>query len=425
MIDLPEAYVKRTAALFGGNAQKFLSVYSQPAYKAVRVNTLKISVGEFKKIAPFALGEQVPWESDGFYVAEEKAGKTPHHAAGLYYVQEPSAMSAAPLLEVKPGERVLDMCSAPGGKGTQLAQKMCQKGVIVLNEINFARAKILSQNVERLGVENAAVICASPEKVAENFVGYFDKVLVDAPCSGEGMFRKEPNAVKEWSEENVKACAVRQAEILDCAQKALRPGGLMVYSTCTFSAEEDERQIDNFLSKHSNFKLLTSEKLFPHEVAGEGHFVALLKKTDGEEGAVPLFKPSCDKKAEALFREFEKSCLHTQPFGNLHLAGGVMYSVMPDCPALPFQTLRAGVRLCEIKSDRAEPSHSLAMCLKGGMADSIEADGAALSYLGGNTITCSEKLRGWKLVTYAGYPLGWCKAVGGVAKNHLPKGLRI
>ncbi|MDE6558012.1 MAG: RsmB/NOP family class I SAM-dependent RNA methyltransferase, partial [Clostridia bacterium] len=358
---------------------------------------------------------------------EEKAGKSVLHAAGLYYVQEPSAMSAAPLLQVKRGERVLDMCSAPGGKGTQLAQNMCGEGVIVLNEVNFSRAKILSQNVERLGITNAAVISESPERLAEHFEGYFDKVLVDAPCSGEGMFLKEESAVREWSEENVKACARRQSLILDCAQKVLKAGGYLVYSTCTFAPEEDEEQIESFLKKYENFRLISDEKLMPHCCAGEGHFVALLQKTDGESREVKPFQiKSPDKKTLELYRDFEKRTLKRTPFKNLHIAGELIYSVPEDFPSLPFKTLRAGVRLAELLSGRVEPCHSLAMSLNCDEAVTVEVEEpTAISYLSGNTFQCNEALNGWALVTHLGYPLGWCKAVNGTAKNHLPKGLRI
>ena len=271
------------------------------------------------------------------------------------------------------------------------------------------------------------MVSESPERIAEHFEGYFDKVLVDAPCSGEGMFLKEESAIREWSVENVKACAQRQALILDCAQRALKPNGLLVYSTCTFAPEEDERQIESFLSKYKNFKLLSMEKLYPHECAGEGHFVALLQKTDGEEGTVAPFKPTfVDKKSLSEYRDFEKKYLHRAPFQNLHCAGDVIYSIMDDCPSLPFKTLRTGVRLGEIKSGRIEPCHSLAMCLENTQSNTVDVDEKiALAYLSGNTFDCPEKLSGWVLTTYLGYPLGWCKAVGGIAKNHLPKGLRI
>ena len=416
MIELPSAFKERMRGELGARYDDFIKSYDRAPYKAIRVNTLKISPEEFKKISPFALSP-VEWEQNGFYVTEEKAGKTVHHAAGLYYVQEPSAMSAAPLLQVKAGERVLDLCSAPGGKGTQLAQSMCGDGIIVLNEINFSRAKILSQNVERLGITNAAVISESPERVAEHFEGYFDKVLVDAPCSGEGMFLKEDGAVKEWTPENVTACANRQSLILDSAQKALKPNGLLVYSTCTFAPEEDERQVENFLKKYPNFALLSMKKLYPHECAGEGHFVALMQKTDGEEGSVPQFKLTPPPK---------NALTQLNKYKNMHTAGDIIYSIMPDCPSLPFKTLRVGVRLCEIKSGRVEPCHALAMSSRQGEFTTVEVDeSTAISYLGGNIFNCPLHLSGWAVVTFKGYPLGWCKAVNGIAKNHLPKGLRI
>ena len=427
MVELPEQFKIRMKKLLGNSFGEFLATYGEKPQKAVRVNTLKLGVEDFKLLAPLLLLEQVPWEPNGFYVDEEKAGKTIAHAAGLYYVQEPSAMCAAPLLNVTGGERVLDLCSAPGGKGTQLAQKMQGNGIIVLNEINFSRAKILSRNVERLGIKNAIVTCAPPEAIAECFAGYFDKVIVDAPCSGEGMFKKEAQAVQEWSVANVSACAVRQHLILQCAAKALKCGGLMVYSTCTFSKEEDEDQIENFLAENSHFTLIKSEKLYPHKVKGEGHFAALLKKTEGVDGEVQPFKPVFkDNKLLKVYREFEKEYLQTQPFENLHLVGETLYSVPEDCPAVTVQMLRIGVRLGEFKNGRFEPDHSLAMALSNTQAHCIEVDEkTALSYLGGNTFECSDNLSGWRVLTHLGYPLGWCKAVNGTAKNHLPKGIRI
>lgn len=425
MIDLPQDFIERVRRSLGKDAEEFLASYDRQPYKAIRVNTLKISKEEFIKISPFTLSP-VAWEPNGFYVSEEKAGKTVYHCAGLYYVQEPSAMSAAPLLQVKAGEKVLDLCSAPGGKGTQLAQAMCGEGVIVLNEIDFSRAKILARNVERLGIKNALVTCAPPEKIADSFNGYFDKVLVDAPCSGEGMFLKEPNAVAEWSESNVKLCAARQERILECASNSLKGGGLMVYSTCTFAPEEDELQIEKFLSTHPQFKLLSQEKLLPHTCKGEGHFVALLKKEDGGEGNVRLIKPNANAKRVEIYRSFERECLNVT-FKNLHIVGDGLYSLPDDCPdTAGLQVLRAGVPLGEFKGERFEPSHSLSMCLKSGEAKSVEVDEAtALNYLRGLTFDCMQSESGWRLVTFNSFPLGWCKAVGGTAKNHLPKGIRI
>ncbi|MDE7306591.1 MAG: RsmB/NOP family class I SAM-dependent RNA methyltransferase [Clostridia bacterium] len=228
MIELPEEFLNRMSRQLSKESfDGFLKSYDLPVARAIRVNTLKISVENFKKISPFAL-EPVPWEENTFYVAADGLGKTIYHAAGAYYVQEPSAASVAPQLEVKRGERVLDLCSAPGGKGTQLAQYTRGDGVIILNEINFKRAQILLSNVERLGIKNAVVTCAKPEELACAFGEYFDKILVDAPCSGEGMFKKEPNAIPEWSVENVKKCAERQRDILDSAYLMLANVGRMV-----------------------------------------------------------------------------------------------------------------------------------------------------------------------------------------------------
>lgn len=416
-MNLPEKFLQRMKAQLKDGFDGFLSSYSHPAVKGIRVNTLKISVEEFKKISPFFL-EPVKEEKNGFYVQGDGLGKTVYHAQGLYYVQEPSAMSPVPRLEVKQGERVLDLCSAPGGKGTQIAQYMNGEGILFLNEINFSRAKILSSNVERLGIKNAVVTCAAPESLADELNEYFDKILVDAPCSGEGMFKKEEMAIPEWSLENVEKCALRQAEILECAYKMLSFGGRMVYSTCTFAPEEDEIQIENFLAKH-NCVLLEMKKLYPHEIRGEGHFYAVLEKREGGRSDKKLLQPNYKGKE---YRLFEKENLKIT-FGNLYSVGNSLYSLPEDMPQINVQTLRAGVRLSEIK-DRIEPSHSLAMALKAEEASCIEVDeSTALNYLRG--LTFESNLKGWRLVTHKGYPLGWCKCSNGVAKNHLPKGVRI
>lgn len=426
MIELPKEFIDRVKVDLGDDAQAFLNSYDRQPYKAIRVNTLKISPEDFKKISPFVLS-QVSWEPNGFYVCEEKAGKTIFHQAGLYYVQEPSAMSAAPLLNVQPGERVLDLCSAPGGKGTQLAQALQGKGIVVLNEIDYSRAKILARNVERLGIKNAVVTCAPPEKIAKVFSGYFDKVLVDAPCSGEGMLLKEPNALTEWSQSNVTLCAERQQRILECAQKALKSGGKLVYSTCTFAPVEDELQVENFLKEYPEFKLIEQHKLLPHKVKGEGHFVALMQKISGEdECRVKPIRHNAPEKRATIYREFERKFLKVS-FNNLHIVGDELYSLPENCPTFDgLQVLRAGIPLGEFKGDRFEPAHSLAICLKAEEANSIEVDEqTAINYLKGLTFDCDQSKSGWCLVTYLNYPLGWCKAVNGTAKNHLPKGIRI
>lgn len=331
-------------------------------------------------------------------------------------------MCAAPKLEVKRGERVLDLCSAPGGKGTQLAQEMQGEGIIFLNEINFTRAKILSSNVERLGIKNAVVTCASPERLAGEFTEYFDKILVDAPCSGEGMFKKEESAIPEWSLENIERCAARQAEILENAYKMLCGGGRMVYSTCTFAPEEDEIQVEKFVATH-NCKLIEMQKLYPHLIRGEGHFYAVIEKKSGGRREIKQVLPSKDKRI-SLYRDWERDNLKTS-FENLCFVGDTLYSLPDGMPKTDVQTLRAGIRLAEIK-DRVIPSHSLAMCLNVGEAEGIEVDeSTAINYLRGLTFPCPESANGWKTVTYKNFPLGWCKCTGGTAKNHLPKGVRI
>lgn len=422
MIDLPEEFTERMQRELGAEYVKFLESYARPAVKGVRVNTLKISPEEFEKLAPVKLYGKVGWEKSGFYADGDGLGKTIFHAAGLYYVQEPSAMCAVPELEIAEGERVLDLCAAPGGKTTQIAQYMRGKGILVANDIDFPRYKILKSNVERMGVKNAAVVCSNPENLVKQFENYFDKILVDAPCSGEGMFKKEDAAVREWSPGNVRACAVRQAKILDSADKMLSCGGRLVYSTCTFSPEEDELQIDNFLKSHAGYKLITVKKLLPHRVCGEGHFCAVLEKTAGERAEDFLLKINPNDRRE--FDGFKKDIIFTD-FKNIVRRGNVVYSLVDNSPA----DMLAGIKLGEIKSGRFEPSHALAMCLNNDETDRIDVDDkTALNYLHGLTFETAPfktAKTGWRVVMYKGFPLGWCKAVGGVAKNHLPKGLRI
>ncbi len=381
----------------------------------------------------------VPWEKSGFYVPAganvSGLGKTVAHAAGLYYVQEPSAMCAVPELNVTAGERVLDLCSAPGGKGTQIAQYMNGKGVLVLNEIDLKRCLILKSNVERLGVKNSVVLRQSPEELSRVFGNYFDKILVDAPCSGEGMFKKEPNAIPEWSLKNVEACAARQKNILDCADKMLAGGGRIVYSTCTFAPEEDERQIENFLKSHAGYTLINMKKLLPHEIRGEGHFCAVLQKSDGERLEVKKRRPVVKESMLKLYREWEAETLNFKAENivcedeRYSLNGGNVYAFFEDLPEIPYgfywnSGLFFGGKSLDGK--RFEPSHRLAMSLKKDEVKHFEVDEqTALKYLRGLTFDCPATEKGWRVVTYLGYPLGWCKAVNGVAKNHLPKGLRI
>ncbi len=412
--------------------EAFFAVYEKKPFKGVRLNPLKGKKADLAAKLPF-LDKLVAWEENGFYTTEEKLGNSPFHTAGLFYSQEPSAMRVAPLLEVKEGERVLDLCSAPGGKGTQLACVMNGKGVIVLNEPVYARAKILSQNVERMGLKNAVVVNETPEKLSEKFSGYFDKILVDAPCSGEGMFRKNADeALSEWSEENVELCAQRQAKILNEATKMLRVGGKLAYSTCTFSMPEDEGQVENYLRQHPQMQLLHQEKLYPHKVDGEGHFVAVFEKTEriGEwDSRVKEAKPSRSVEAEKAYKEFEKKFFKEKFATRLYESNGILYD-LPDgvFDWKGLQVLRVGIRLGEVKNSRFEPSHSLVMCAKKEeLCNALDLNCNDLrldKYLRGETIESDEIQNGWCAVCVEGFPIGLGKAVGGVVKNHLPKGLR-
>ena len=330
---IPEKFKERMKLLLGGEYEEFLEALEQERYQALRVNPMKMDREEFLRKAPFSLAP-VPWEENGFYYKKEETpqqpGKHPWHEAGVYYIQEPSAMSAVPFLEACPGERILDLCAAPGGKSTQIAAAMRGEGLLICNEIHPARAAILSENIERMGVRNALVLNETPDRLADRFPGFFDRILVDAPCSGEGMFRKNEAAGEEWSPENVQMCAERQREILEYAYQMLRPGGRFCYSTCTFAPAEDEGSIGWLLKKHPDLYVLpvsmpdgfapghpewadmgeTGEmeetagqtpgpeagsasgpapglehtmRLWPHRLRGEGHYVAVLEKAGTAE----------------------------------------------------------------------------------------------------------------------------------------------
>ena len=430
---LPEKFIENMKKQLPENEwEAFFACYEKKAYKGVRLNVLKGDRYALKTLLGF-LGEPVEWEQNGFYVAEEKLGASPYHFAGAFYSQEPSAMCAAPLLDVKSGERVLDLCSAPGGKGTQLACQMDGKGLIVLNEPIPARAKILSQNVERMGIKNAVVLNEYPDALAEKFAGYFDKILVDAPCSGEGMFRKNADeALAEWSEENVALCAERQRGILDAATKMLKNGGRLVYSTCTFAYAEDEGQVCDYLENHPEMRLISQEKIYPHKKAGEGHFAALFEKTERTaewDSRIRLAKPSVTGKGERAYREFEKVFFKEKFAHRLYEINGTLYELPDGVFAWQgLNVLRVGIRLGEVKNERFEPNHSLALCLKKeeckNVLDLSIEDMRVEKYLRGEVID-GEIKNGWCLVCVDGLPLGLGKCVNGMIKNHLPKGLRM
>jgi NOL1/NOP2/sun family putative RNA methylase len=441
---LPEEFLKRMQNLLGPEYGDFLAAYERPRNVGLRLNALKTDAPpNLSRFAP----EPVAWAENGYRCCapDARPGKSAWHEAGLYYLQEPSAMAPAGLLDAKPGERVLDLCAAPGGKSGQLAAAMKGEGLLVCSEINEARAKILSGNLERLGVANALVLNERPQRLERCFAGWFDKILVDAPCSGEGMFRKEEAAVADWSEETVSMCAGRQREILASAAKLLKPGGRLVYSTCTFSPEEDEGAVSGFLREHPEFTvesvaapwfspgrpdwiqnpapgLERTFRLWPHRLSGEGHFAAVLRKTDGAAGNVAPQAPAVPPKE---LDEFCREAGAALPEGKYVLFGSRVYLAPEGLPALAgLRVLRAGLELGEARKGRFEPAHAWAMWLKTAARTEnfAESSGEIRRYLAGETLPGT--VPGWTLVTVDGASLGWAKCSGGVLKNHYPKALR-
>lgn len=427
---LPEAFLQRMEAQLGSEYPAFLESLERPRAVALRFNPLK---GE-RPVLPF-VREPVPWEPEGFYYdPETRPGLHVYHEAGVYYLQEASAMAPVALLDPKPGERVCDLCAAPGGKTTQIAGRMLGRGFLVCNEINPKRAKILSRNIERMGVANALVTNEHPETLASRFPGFFDRVLVDAPCSGEGMFRKEEAAVTDWSQETVQMCARRQREILDSAARLVRPGGRLVYSTCTFAPEEDEETVAAFLEAHPEFTPEPVEapwfvpgenasyRMWPHKLLGEGHFAAVLRKTQGESGEIPACPgEKCPKAWESFAKELDI----TLPEGKAVSFGQSLYWAPMELPELNrLKVLRPGLELGTERKGRFEPAHALALWLKTcAVAESFPPENPEMkAYLHGDVVPSGKK--GWCLVQAGGYAIGWGKGDGSVLKNHYPKGLR-
>ena len=453
MAKLPQRFCEKMQTLLQDEYNEFISGYDNENYYSLRVNTLKTDTDSFFDENLFSL-EKVDWCPTGFYYDNAtRPGRHAYHHAGVYYIQEASAMAPAQAAEIQPGDKVLDLCAAPGGKSSQAAAALMGTGLLVSNEIVASRAKILSGNMERMGVKNAIVLNHSPRDLEKHFPYFFDKIIVDAPCSGEGMFRKEAAVADEWSPQQVLVCANRQSHILESAAKMLAPGGKIIYSTCTFSPEENEMMVADFLSTHPDFttvrpqiyshfspgrpqwadgnpQLADTMRLFPHKLKGEGHYVAVLQKAGGETGRVKYAKTINDKKALADWYKFSKDALKDIEFGNFVLFGTNLYSLPDDTPDFSkLKVLRAGLHLGEIKKGRFEPSHSLATALKLSQVQQVENlaldDDRLEKYLTGQEISTDNPARGWRLIAVNGYSLGWGKCDGNVIKNHYPKGLRI
>lgn len=454
---LPKEFESRMETLLGEEYEDFIASYRKPHCQSLRVNALKADTKAFALEGVFSL-EPVAWCQSGYYYGEpEQPGRHPYHAAGVYYIQEASAMLPATYLGARPGEKVLDLCAAPGGKSSQIACDMQGEGLLLCNEIHPARAKILSENIERMGIRNAVVLSETPQVLKEAFPEYFDRILVDAPCSGEGMFRKKEEAQKEWSLANVELCARRQDEILACAAAMLKPGGRLVYSTCTFAPLENEGTIGRFLEQQPNFYLSEAKlwegmeggrpewmekpsneirktiRLWPHKIRGEGHFAAVLEKepaqlsSHGRKRKEKLEQGLSAKECQA-YERFAKEQLFVSLDGKRLAFGEQLYLAPKELPSLhKLKVLRPGLHLGSLKKGRFEPSHALALALKPQeVANSLclPKDAEQLrAYLRGETFLAEQK-KGWCLICAGEYSIGWGKLAGGIMKNHYPKGLR-
>lgn len=455
---LPTEFADKMKKLLGEEFENFRKSYEEPRNFGLRVNTGKISPEEFVRIAPFHL-RKIPWVENGFYYEEQDApSRHPFYYAGLYYLQEPSAMTPASRLPVEPGERVLDLCAAPGGKATELGARLKGRGLLTANDISASRAKALLKNVEVFGIPNSFLVNEVPARISGRFEAFFDKVLVDAPCSGEGMFRKDGDVAKAWDVGKPQACAAVQKDIVLQAARMLCPGGMMLYSTCTFSPEENEQVIAYLLRERGDMHLEEMEgyagfaaghpdwadgnpdlkkcvRIWPHRMAGEGHFLALLKK-DGEmmpreDAAV---KPRISKAERKVLEEFFRDVSGEITLDKMEVRGNQVYAlsgIAGEQKGINF--LRNGLYLGELKKDRFEPGQAFAMALRkeeyASVLDFSQDDERVRRYLKGETLTVDDmpvnREKGWQLVCVEGYPLGWGKLAGGILKNKYLAGWRM
>ena len=425
MITLPEEFIDRMRFLLGEEAEAFFDCYHMAPSRGLRVNTLKISPEALYKRANFSLTpiETLP---EGFVLdpGASAIGIHPYHLAGLFYLQDPSAMAVAAAVEFHEDMRILDLCAAPGGKSGAVAARM-KGGMLLANDVSSARARTLQHNLERLGVGNAVVTSLEPAALCAALPEYFDAVLVDAPCSGEGMFRKDTQAVADWSVEHVRACAQRQRAILESACRAVAGGGQLIYSTCTFSREENEAVAEAFCLDHPQFEILSMERLYPHTSAGEGHFICRMVRHGRERREFPAmkFRPAGDQARQFLEENFAQL-----PQGQIvELADGRTLILPFEMPE-PMDVLRihtAGVKAGDARPKRFEPAHGLFMAAGAECRQKLRLTGGdVFTFLFGETLSISG-MTGYVAACVEDFSLGFGKAVDGILKNHLPKGLRI
>lgn len=450
MKQLPTEFIKRMKAMLGDGYGDYEKAINEPPVKAFRVNTDKISVSDFEKINPFG-NKKISYVQNGYYLDYEKAGNHPFHHAGMIYVQEPAAMAPAECIDIAPDSKILDMCAAPGGKSTQLKNKLGDGGVLVANEIIPSRCKILTGNIERLGLKNCVTTCMETARLAEIFSNTFDIVMVDAPCSGEGMFRKEQAAIDEWSIENVKKCAARQKDILENAVKCIKSGGTIIYSTCTFSLEENEMTVDAFLKSHPDFEIIPvkqevrnatcdgikfdgctcenihfARRFYPHKNAGEGQFMAVLHHK-GEKMSELCIRKNQPQKTNPVLLAFLDDTLESYNQDDIVFYGDTPVFYSGDIEIQKGTAFMCGVTIGEIKKNYVLPHHQFFSAFGSQFKRKIDLDPNGediIKYLHGEEIK-TDCVNGWAAVTVCGVALGGAKVSGGVAKNHYPKGLRL
>lgn len=454
---LPQEFKDKMKAILDDEYDEFIEALNQERYYGLRVNTLKISVEDFLKISPFEL-ESVPWTNDGFYYdKKESPGKNPYYYAGLYYIQEPSAMLPGMVISAKEGERILDLCAAPGGKSVQILAGLRGRGLLVSNDISPKRVKALVKNVELVGARNVVVTNDTPENLAECFGEYFDKILVDAPCSGEGMFRKDSDAIRSYSKYKNEECSNMQIDILRHAHRMLRYGGKLVYSTCTFDPLENEMILDKFTSEYKEYKILKIDRvggikkakkefykgngdienavrLWPHKVKGEGHFVALLQKGEDTQSfsrcdSSGVEYINLDKDQIAVFEEFEEKNLNIKLSGKICRKGSSLYNIPCGLPSLDgINVVKYGWYLGDLKNKKFEPSNSLIISLnKDDIKNTVTLSynsSELIKYLKGETLLREGKDNGYVGVLLDGFTLGWAKQQDYILKNLYPKGWR-
>lgn len=446
-LKVSEEFLKRMKDLLGEEEYPaYLKSFEEEPHYGLRVNTLKITPERFQEMTSLRL-TAVPWIHNGFYYSgEERPAKDPYYYAGLYYLQEPSAMTPASLLPVVPGDRVLDLCAAPGGKSTELGVKLQGKGLLVSNDISNSRAKALLKNLELWGIENICVTSEEPKRLKEAYGQFFHKILVDAPCSGEGMFRRDADMVKSYEEHGPEYYAKIQKDIVSQAVDMLVPGGLLLYSTCTFSPREDEDIIHWLLENRGEMELLELPlfegasggiglsgclRLFPHKIKGEGHFMVLLRKRGGEwEETVSETKSS---RLPDELSDFLSMVLKPMELSRIMIKNDSVYYLPEHFPerAKGLRYLRTGLLLGEMKNCRFEPSQALAMALKPEQFKQIisweKQDERVIRYLKGETVFLNERegtVKGWCLVCVDGFPLGFAKGTGAALKNKYYPGWR-